>query len=44
MSISKKYKNYNLTFGVDNLFDYTDPVNIPNYPGRIIYSKLNIKL
>lgn len=44
MSISKKYKNYNLTFGVDNLFNYTDPVNIPNYPGRIIYSKLNIKL
>ena len=44
MSISKKYKNYNLTFGVDNMFNYTDPVNIPNYPGRIIYSKLNIKL
>ena len=44
MSISKKYKNYNLTFGVDNLFNYTDPLNIPNYPGRIIYSKLNIKL
>ena len=44
MSISKKYKNYNLSFGVDNLFNYTDPLNIPNYPGRIIYSKLNIKL
>ena len=44
MSISKKYKNYNLSFRVDNLFNYTDPLNIPNYPGRIIYSKLNIKL
>ena len=44
ISISKNYKNYILTVGVDNLFDYTDPENIPNYPGRIIYSKLNIKL
>ncbi len=44
ISISKNYNNYILTVGVDNLFDYTDPENIPNYPGRIIYSKLNIKL
>ena len=44
ISISKNYKNYILTFGVENLFDYTDRENIPNYPGRIIYSKLNIKL
>jgi len=28
----------------DNLFDYKDPENIPNYPGRVIYSKLNFKL
>ena len=44
ISISKNYKNYILTFGVENLFDYTDRENIPNYPGRIIYSKLNITL
>ena len=44
ISISKQFKNYTLTVGSDNLFDYTDPENIPNYPGRVIYSKLNFKL
>jgi len=44
LSISKQFKNYTLTVGSDNLFDYTDPENIPNYPGRVIYSKLNFKL
>jgi outer membrane receptor for ferrienterochelin and colicins len=44
LSISKQFKNFTLTVGSDNLFDYTDPENIPNYPGRVIYSKLNFKL
>ena len=40
----KQYKNYTLIGSEsDNLFDYTDPENIPNYPGRVIYSKLNIQ-
>lgn len=44
LSISQKFKKLNITLGVDNLFNYTDPENIPNYPGRIIYSKLSYKL
>lgn len=26
--------------GVDNLFDYTDPVYIPNLPGRLVYASV----
>ena len=44
------YKNYELGFGIDNIFDFTDTpesggdsVFIGNIPGRIIYGKLNIK-
>ena len=37
------YKNYELGFGVDNLFDFLDTQNISNIPGRIIYGKLNIQ-
>ena len=44
LSISQKFRKLNITLGVDNLFNYTDPENIPNYPGRIIYSKLSYKL
>ena len=44
LSISKKIRKFNLSVGADNLFNYTDPENIPNYPGRIIYSKLLLKL
>lgn len=31
-------------FGIDNIFDYTDPQNLSNIPGRIIYGNLKIKL
>jgi len=44
LSISQKFRKLNITLGADNLFNYTDPENIPNYPGRIIYSKLSYKL
>ena len=44
LSISQKFRKLNITVGADNLFNYTDPENIPNYPGRIIYSKLSYKL
>ena len=37
------YKNYQLGIGVDNLFNFTDPQNISNIAGRIIYGKLNIQ-
>ncbi|MBT8395268.1 MAG: TonB-dependent receptor [Bacteroidia bacterium] len=43
------YKNYELGFGVENIFDFTDlpesdadAIYIGNIPGRIIYGKLNI--
>jgi outer membrane receptor protein involved in Fe transport len=29
-----------LQVGVDNLFDYTDPIYIPNLPGRFVYASL----
>ncbi len=37
------YKNYQLGFGIDNIFDFTDTQNISNIAGRIIYGKLNIQ-
>ena len=44
-SINKTFfKNYSLNIGIDNLFNFTDPQNISNIPGRIIYAKLNISL
>ncbi len=36
------YKNYQLGFGIDNIFGFTDPQNISNISGQIIYGKLNI--
>lgn len=36
------YDNYRLSVGMDNMFDFTDPQNISNIPGRIIYGQLNI--
>ena len=29
-----------LQVGVDNLFDYTDPIYIPNIPGRLVYASV----
>ncbi len=37
------YKNYQLSFGMDNLFNFTDTQNISNIAGRIIYGKINIQ-
>ena len=37
------YKNYHLGIGMDNVFDFTDPQNISNIAGRILYAKLNIQ-
>ncbi len=37
------YENYQIGFGLDNAFNFTDTQNISNISGRIIYGKLNIK-
>lgn len=37
------FKNYQLGFGVDNLFNFKDAQNISNIPGQIFYGKLNIQ-
>lgn len=37
------YKNYTFGFGIDNLFDFTDPQNISNIPGRIVYGNITIQ-
>ncbi len=44
------YKNYELGFGIDNIFDFTDwpesgndQIFIANIPGRLIYGTINIK-
>ena len=37
------YENYRLGLGINNVFDFTDPQNIGNIPGRILYAKLNIQ-
>lgn len=41
-SIAKNiWKNHlRLQAGVDNLFDYRDPINMPNLPGRLIWVSL----
>ena len=36
------YKNYQIGFGIDNLFDFNDPQNISNIAGRLIYGTLNM--
>jgi outer membrane receptor for ferrienterochelin and colicins len=36
------FSKYKLGIGMDNLLDFTDPQNITNIPGRIIYANLNI--
>lgn len=38
------FKNYQLGLGIDNAFNFTDPQNISNIAGRILYGKLNIQL
>lgn len=39
-SIGKTIKNFRLQGGVDNIFNYTEPVFIPNLPGRLAYVSL----
>ena len=37
------YKNYQVGFGIDNVFGYTDPQNNSSISGQLIYGKLNIQ-
>ena len=37
-------KHLRMGIGIDDLFNFTDPVNISNIPGRIYYGKLTFKL
>jgi len=37
------YKKFQLGFGIDNVFGFTDSQNISNISGQIIYGKLNIQ-
>lgn len=42
-AVSKKIlSNVSLQLGVDNIFDYTNPDLTPQFPGRIIYSTINL--
>jgi outer membrane receptor for ferrienterochelin and colicins len=38
------FKNYELGFGADNVFNFTDPQNVNNIAGILLYGKLNIQL
>ena len=37
------FKNYELGLGMDNVLDFTDPQNLTNIPGRLIYGTLSIQ-
>lgn len=42
ISVAKTIKNtFRFQLGVDNLFDYTEPVLIPNLPGRLYYGSVS---
>ncbi len=43
LSLAKSFLKLGLRaqVGVDNVFDYTEPILIPNLPGRIFYTSLN---
>ena len=43
ISLAKQLKQFRVQGGIDNLFNYTDPVNISNLQGRILYLGLNFK-
>lgn len=42
MSVGKTLQNgLSIQTGIDNLFNYTDVLNLPNLPGRIVYMSLS---
>lgn len=43
-SVAKTIRSFRFQFGVDNLFDYIDTINIPNLPGRLVYLSVGYTL
>jgi len=44
IAVNKKiYTKYTVSFGVDNLFNFTDTQNIQHIAGRLFYTKINIQ-
>ena len=44
LSLAKSIQSLRLQIGVDNLLDYTNPIFIPNLPGRLIYGSVSFSL
>ncbi|MFM7486007.1 MAG: TonB-dependent receptor plug domain-containing protein [Cytophagales bacterium] len=44
LSVARTINDLRFQLGVDNLFDYTDPLYIPNVPGRLIYGSVSLSL
>lgn len=44
LSVARTFLGFRLQVGVDNLFDYTDPIYIPNIPGRLVYASVGYTL
>lgn len=44
LSVAKKINQFRVQVGVDNLFDYTQPVYLPNIPGRLSYVSLGFTI
>lgn len=44
LSVAKTIQGLRFQFGVDNLLDYTNPVFIPNLPGRLMYGSVSFSL
>lgn len=41
LSIARSIRaGFRFQIGVDNVFDYTDPIYIPNMPGRLVYASV----
>ena len=44
LSVAKSIQRLRFQLGVDNLLDYTNPIFIPNLPGRLIYGSVSFSL
>jgi outer membrane receptor for ferrienterochelin and colicins len=45
VSIAKTLRNVlRIQLGIDNVFDYTDPITIPNLPGRLSYVSISYSI
>ncbi len=44
LSVAKTIKRVRFQAGVDNLFDYTEPIYIPNIPGRLAYLSIGLSI